>query len=77
MKPGDLVRFRYSPIMARLGEDVLGAPRHGGNTPWLMGLLIEYHQWEKIATVLYNDTLIRVAARDVQKYGRRYLDESR
>jgi hypothetical protein len=42
--------------------------------PWLIGLLIEYHKWEKIATVMYNDELLRLAARNVQKYGRRYLE---
>ena len=69
MKAGDLVRFRRAPAW------VQGTPRHGGNVPWLMGLLIEYHKWEKIATVFYDDRLIRVPARDVQKYGRRYLNE--
>jgi hypothetical protein len=68
MKAGDLVRFRPAPAWV----DEL---RHGGNVPWLMGLLIEYHKWEKVATVFYDDRLIRVPARDVQKYGRRYLNE--
>ncbi len=44
---------------------------------WEVGLLIEYHKWEKIATVLYNDELLRLPARDVQKFGRRYLDEKK
>ena len=61
MKAGDLVRFR-------LPEHPFG---------WTVGLLIEYHKWEKIATVLYNDEVLRIAARDVQKYGRRYLNEKR
>jgi hypothetical protein len=42
--------------------------------PWLIGLLVEYHKWEKIATIMYNDRLVRVAARDAQKYGRRYFE---
>ena len=44
--------------------------------PWLVGLLIEYHKWEKIASVLYDDIIMRLPARDVQKYGRRYLEDS-
>ena len=43
---------------------------------WEVGLLIEYHKWEKIATVLFNDQLLRLPARDVQKFGRRYLEDS-
>ena len=67
MKAGDLVRFR-SPLHAYVGDTP-----HGDK--WEVGLLIEYHKWEKIATVLYDDQVLRIAARDVQKYGRRYLDE--
>ena len=44
--------------------------------PWLVGLLIEYHKWEKIASILYDDVVMRLPARDVQKYGRRYLEDS-
>ena len=69
MKARDMVRFRRPP------GNVYDAPRHGGNAMWLLGLLIEYHSWEKIATVLYNDELLRLPARDVQKFGRRYLEE--
>ena len=43
---------------------------------WEVGLLIEYHKWEKIATVLFNDQLLRLPARDVQQFGRRYLEDS-
>jgi len=42
---------------------------------WEVGLLIEYFKWEKIASILYDDKILRIAARDVQKYGRRYLSE--
>ena len=44
---------------------------------WETGLLIEYHKWEKIAVILFDDRTLRLAARDVQKYGRRYLSEKR
>jgi len=69
MKAGDMVRFRRPPVGA------YDAPRHGGNSMWLLGLLVEYHKWEKIATILYRDELLRIPARDVQKFGRRYLEE--
>jgi hypothetical protein len=65
MKKGDMVRFR-----APHPKFVDSSPTR----PWLIGLLIEYHKWEKIATIMYNDELIRIAARDTQKYGRRYLE---
>lgn len=68
MNRGDMVRFRAPHWLG-------GAGLSEEETPWLTGLLIEYHKWEKIATVLYNGELLRLAARDVQKYGRRYLGE--
>ena len=68
MRAGDMVRFRAPHWLG-------GAGMPEAKRPWLMGLLIEYHKWEKIATVLYNDQLLRLAARDVQKFGRRYLSE--
>jgi len=68
MKAGDMVRFRAPHWLG-------GAGLKEANRPWLTGLLIEYHKWEKIATVLYDDALLRLAARDVEKYGRRCLDE--
>ena len=66
MKSGDMVRFRRLEYYSDLA-----APEER----WEVGLLIEYHKWEKIATVLFNDELLRLPARDVQKFGRRYLDE--
>ena len=65
MKVGDMVRFR-APHPSFVDGDF--------DRPWLVGLLIEYRKWEKIATIMYNDELIRVAARDTQKYGRRYFE---
>ena len=61
MKTGDLVRFRTNASMEESGT-------------WFVGLLIEYHKWEKIATILYDDKLYRVSARNTQKYGKRYLE---
>jgi len=59
VKSGDLVRFIH-PLTT--------------STEWKLGLLIEYHKWEKIATVLYDGGLMRISARKVQKFGKRYLE---
>lgn len=67
MKSGDLVRFRATHWLG-------GAGIPEEECPWLMGLLVEYHKWEKIATVLYDNQTIRVAARNVQKFGKRGLN---
>ena len=56
MKAGDIVRF------ASNASDK--------SDPWKQGLLIEYHVWEKIATILHNGLIYRVAARDVQLHSR-------
>jgi len=68
MKPGDLVRFRATHWLG-------GAGLPEEERPWLLGLLIEYHKWEKIATVMHENELLRIAARNVQKQGRRYLEK--
>jgi len=67
MKSGDLVRFRAPHWLGGAGVEY-------DQRPWLVGLLVEYHKWEKLATILHDDELLRIGARDVQKYGRRYLE---
>ena len=57
MKAGDIVRFVKSI------DDM-------AYHPWRKGLLIEYHVWEKIATILCDGCIYRVAARDVQLHSR-------
>ncbi len=47
MIPGDLVRFKYTGARAE---------------EWKIGLLKEYHTWEKVATILFEGKEIRVAA---------------
>jgi len=59
MRAGDFVRFR-----APHWFHVAGMPEP--DRPWLLGLLIEYHTWEKIATILYSGSNMRIAARGVQ-----------
>jgi hypothetical protein len=51
LKSGDIVRFIH-PFAFDVG--------------WTTGFLLEYHTWEKIATILYNGEVLRIAARDVQ-----------
>ena len=60
MKPGDLVRW---------------TPQ---NKEWFdstICLLVEYHKWEKVATVLCDGELTRVRAEYLQKAGKK--DEAR
>jgi len=64
VKPGDLVRFCARRL--RLWPGLEESQR-----PWLVGLLVEYESWEKMATVFYEGNNIRVAARNVQKSGRK------
>jgi len=59
MKAGDLVRFKYT------WSD------HEG---WKIGLLKEYHTWEKIATIIYEGKDIRVAASLTQLHKRAKRD---
>jgi len=47
MRAGDLVRFKYTGAVAE---------------EWKIGLLKEYHTWEKVATILFEGKEIRVAA---------------
>ena len=67
MRSGDLIRFR------EILEHGSGLHRPTVYSTWKVGLLKEYHTWEKIATILYEGGLLRVTARDVQKFGKRYL----
>ena len=59
MNPGDLVRFRNPP-----GPD------------WMIGLVVKYENYpHRIVTLLCNNRLYEVTKYNVQKFGRRYLDE--
>jgi hypothetical protein len=69
MKAGDLVRFRPPYYLREV--DGVHAPEGGD---WRIGLLVEYRTWEKMATIMYENELLRIQARHVQKFGRRYLE---
>ncbi len=63
MKAGDIVRFRKSGMLKHDFPDEAGVP-------WKVGLLVEYHTWEKIATILHDGEMHRISARDVQLHTR-------
>ncbi|MBC8410909.1 MAG: hypothetical protein H8E12_19665 [Rhodobacteraceae bacterium] len=62
MKPGDMVRIRFTKLL----NSKFGGP-HEHEEWWEEGcILVEYHTWEKIATVLHNGEIKRVEISDVQ-----------
>ena len=69
MKTGDLVRFKQVVV----GKD--DDPPYSLDGQWRIGLLIEYHTWEKVGTVLYRGKTYRIRAENIQKAGKK--DESR
>lgn len=60
MRAGDMVRFKTKR-----------ASFFSRYEAWTLGLLVEYHTWEKVATILYDGKVIRVHASDVQKAGKK------
>jgi len=64
MKKGDIVRFRNYTLRPVNRQDC-------GIWSWKLGLLVEYHTWEKVASILSEGKIIRVRAEDVQKSGKK------
>ena len=64
MKAGDVVRFEAPHWLG-------GAGLPEAERPWLIGLLIEYYTWEKIATIMYQEEVLRIPAYKVQKAGKK------
>lgn len=64
MKKGDLVRFPLSKIPIKRLTDC-------GIWELKVGLLIEYHTWEKMATILCDGKIHRVHGSEVEKAGKR------
>ena len=60
MRAGDLVRFKQCLFH--------GTPKV--YSEWKVGLLLEYHTWEKVAKILYNGQIVRVGASDTQIHKR-------
>ena len=67
MKPGDLVRFKQIVT----GNHDQHPLRHPLDGQWRIGLLIEYHTWEKVGTVLYRGRTYRIRAENMQKAGKK------
>lgn len=63
MKAGDMIRFRSESKTFFSRSEV-----------WNIGLLVEYHTWEKVASILYKGKVIRVHASDVQKAGKKDIE---
>jgi len=61
MKTGDLVRFWFVGFAD--GKDE--APKQ------VIGVLIEYHTWEKVGTVLYDGKIFRIRAENLEKAGKK------
>jgi len=59
MTKGDIVRFKKYTVHPKDRNDC-------GVFNWYKGILVEYKTWEKIATILSDEKVHRVAARDVQ-----------
>ena len=59
MRAGDLVRFKNT---------------RGDHEGWKIGLLKEYHNWEKVATIIYKGKEVRVAAglAEIHKLAKRH-----
>lgn len=62
MKAGDLVRFRQCTFH--------GEPRK--YTDWMVGLLLEYAKWTKIAKINYQGHTYSIRAEDVQLHKRAF-----
>ena len=61
MKAGDLVRFKYfDPSLTGIKT-----------WEWRIGLLLEYHTWEKVGTVLHHGDIYRLRAENIQKAGKK------
>ncbi len=64
MKAGDMVRFRAPHWLG-------GAGLSEEDRPWLLGLLVEYPKWERIATVMHKGKLLRLPCYTVEKAGKK------
>ena len=64
MKSGDLVRFKGWYI---------SSAKENSEQEWRIGLLLEYHTWEKVGTVLWNGNTYRIRAENIQKAGKKYV----
>ena len=73
MRKGDLVRFKILPVIIARG----GTFGFDETEQWAIGLLVEYHTWEKIATILHKGLLYRVRASEVEKAGKKDIEREK
>lgn len=69
MKTGDIVRFTTRLEGDEWCDDDDIKPR--------LGLLVEYHSWKKIASVLYEGKIHRWPGRLVEKAGKKDHEQTR
>jgi len=72
MQAGEIVRFRNVCNVSPSDwyyQDPEGLKSE--NIPWVIGILVEYHSWEKIASILHEDKIVRVSSKNVEKAGKR------
>ena len=67
MQWGDIVQFR-PPYYIKQADGVLG--RDGSYEGWEIGLVLEYVEWEGMVTLLYNNRVLRIQARNAHVYER-------
>lgn len=70
MKAGDLVRFK-PPYYINVVDGVYSKGSSVGWKDRLIGLLVKYEPWEKMAEVFYEGEVYRIASRDVEKAGKK------
>lgn len=64
MKVGDIVRFPHREWTTTPGNKTCSLRTEK------IGLVLEYHTWEKIVTILYEEKIYRIRANDVQLHAR-------
>ena len=64
-----MVRFRYEEFPPKRPTDCR-------MWEWKIGLLIEYHTWEKVASVLSDGKVYRIRASEVQKAGKKDFEKN-
>ena len=75
MKTGDLVRFPYvGKSLKPTVEDISTNSTSFPGQCIVVGLLVEYHTWEKIATILSDGKIMRIHASEVQKAGKKDIE---
>ena len=66
MRKGDMVRFKDWTVHPVTTQDC-------GVWEWKVGLLLSYESWEKVGTILCEGKTWRIAGRDIEKVGRRWV----